>query len=139
MQTITLTHTGEAFHFDVKDENHHIIQMDTSDDHGGTNYGFRPMQSLLAALGGCSGIDIVSILQKQRISFTDLSMTISGEREKDVVPALWKQIHMSVFVRSNGDEETIQKALRLSIEKYCSVAETLRRAGCTITYELKLL
>jgi putative redox protein len=139
MQTITLTHTGEAFQFDVKDENEHVIPMDTSDDHGGTGYGFRPMQSLLAALGGCSGIDIVSILKKQRIAFTDLSMQISGEREKDVVPALWKQIHMTVFVRSTGNEETIQKALRLSIEKYCSVAETLRRAGCTITYELKLL
>lgn len=139
MPVITLTHTGNDFQFYATDENQHTVKLDTSPDSGGTDYGVRPMQTLLIALGGCSGIDIVSILKKQRIAFTNLSMKIEGKREKDVIPALWKQIHIVVSLSSEGDEATILKALKLSIEKYCSVAETLRRAGCNISYELKLV
>lgn len=139
MAIVVLTHKGGGPQFDAKDEQGHEIRMDSSPDHGGENYGVRPMQTLLAALGGCSGVDIVSILKKQRIVFSDLQIAVSGERERDKVPALWKQIHLTVSMHTEGDANAVQKALHLSIEKYCSVAETLRRAGAVITYELKLL
>jgi putative redox protein len=93
------------------------------------------MQSLLMALGGCSGIDVVSILNKQRQAFTTLQIRVSGEREQGRPPALWKQAHMQFFI-PGVDLAKAEHAAKLSIEKYCSVAETLRRAGCVITWEV---
>lgn len=138
MVTVTIKRTQPEYGFEATDEAGQVTRMDTSPDGGGRDYGVRPMQSLLMALGGCSGIDIVSILKKQRQPLHELSIRISGEREQDKVPALWKTVHMQ-FILSGPDAEKAQYAARLSVEKYCSVAETLRRAGCTITWDVQLI
>ncbi|HTK18636.1 MAG TPA: OsmC family protein, partial [Mucilaginibacter sp.] len=80
--TIQLSRVHGEFGFEATDENGHTIKMDSSPESGGLNYGVRPMQSLLMALGGCSAIDVISILKKQRQEIADYKMTISGEREK---------------------------------------------------------
>jgi putative redox protein len=128
-----------GFGFEATDASGLSARFDTSPDHGGQDFGIRPMQSLLMALGTCSGIDVVSILQKMRQEISVYTMQIKGEREHDKVPALWKNIHMVFRLGGTIEEEKAKHAISLSIEKYCSVAETLRRAGCVITWELELI
>lgn len=127
------------FGFSIKDSMNHMLQTDSSSDNGGKNSGFRPMQLMLAALGSCSGIDIVSILQKQRQPLTDFKIVIEAEREQDKLPSLWKQAHMHFEFTGDIDHEKAKRAAELSVEKYCSVAETLRRAGTIITWTLTIL
>lgn len=136
MATIIVSRVHGEYGFEATDQSGKQILMDTSPDHGGENFGVRPMQSLLMALGGCSGIDIVSILKKQRQELTGLTLKIEGEREKDKVPALWEKVHVSFIMTGNIDMEKAKYAAALSIDKYCSVAETLRRAGCIITWDV---
>lgn len=100
--------------------------------------GVRPMQGLLMALGTCSGIDIVAILEKQRQVFQNFELVVNAEREQDKIPALWQTAHIEFKLFGNLDPEKVRRAGALSIDKYCSVAETLRRAGCTITYAVFL-
>ncbi len=112
--------------------------MDTSPETGGTNYGARPMQVLLMGLGGCSGIDVVSILKKQRQEVTSFSMHIEAERESGKEPALWKSAKIVFTLSGNIDPDKAKRAAQLSMDKYCSVAETLRRGGTDITWDVVL-
>jgi putative redox protein len=138
MITIILNRNNGDFGFEVKDELNHSIQTDSSANNGGNDSGFRPMQLLLAALGSCSAIDIISILKKQRQVIDDFKIQVRGEREKDVIPSLWKEVSVTFFLRGAIDAEKAKKAADLSIEKYCSVAETLRRSGTKITWKTKI-
>jgi len=105
-------------------------------EQGGKGNGMRPMQTLLAALCACSGVDVVKILHKQRQEITSLQITADGEREPGKEPSLWKNIHVQFDVKGLIDPEKANRAVQLSIEKYCSVAETLRRAGAQINWTL---
>lgn len=104
----------------------------------GLSHDVRPMLALLMALGSCSGIDIVAILEKQRQVFDSFALRVTGEREQDKVPALWIKAHVDFILEGPLDADKAQRAAALSIDKYCSVAETLRRAGCAITYTVHL-
>ena len=138
MVSVILERKKGGYGFEIKDQANHVVKTDTSPENGGINYGFRPMQLLLAALGSCSGIDLVSILSKQKQEIEDLKISIEGEREKDVIPSLWKEISVVFYLYGSIDEMKAQRAAALSIEKYCSVAETLRRGGTTINWTVKL-
>ncbi|NCI48106.1 OsmC family protein [Sediminibacterium soli] len=138
MPRITIKRTDNAFAFEAVDENSHKIVMDAAESFGGHNGGFRPMQTLLAGLGGCGGVDIISILKKQKQEVTDFHMEIEGEREQGKEPALWKQVHILFRFAGGIDEDKARKACSLSLDKYCSVAATLRAAGCTITWDLTI-
>lgn len=124
--------------FEARDANGHIVGTDTSVEGGGVNYGVRPMQMLLMALGGCSGIDVVMILKKQRQELIGFKMDISGEREAGKEPSLWKQVHVVFELQGTIDPAKAERACELSMVKYCSVAETLRRAGAEITWEVRV-
>lgn len=138
MAKIILERKKGAFGFDVKDALDHQLQTDSSRENGGEDYGFRPMQLLLAALGSCSAIDMVSILTKQRQEISDMIIEVEGEREKDVVPSLWKTVSVVYTIKGNVDVEKAEKAAALSMEKYCSVAETMRRGGTSITWKVNV-
>lgn len=97
-----------------------------------------PMLSLLMACGACSAIDIVMILGKQRQEFSDLKVIVSGEREQDVTPALWKKVRIDYHLKGDLDETKAHRAAELSVDKYCSVLETLRRAGAEVSYSVSL-
>src|SRR3979490_2144010 len=92
MIQIEINRTTGDYGFEAKDAKGHLIKMDTSDENGGINFGVRPMQVLLMGLGGCSGIDIVSILKKQRQTVEGFSLSVEGEREKGKEPSLWENI-----------------------------------------------
>lgn len=120
---------------DIKD---HQVRIDIPVDQGGNANGFRPMQLLLSALGGCSGVDIVSILKKQRQSLKGLNIKIDGEREKDKEPSVWKSLTIVFEFSGELDASKVFRATELSINKYCSVAETLRRAGASFDWTVTL-
>ena len=139
MIRIEMNRTTGDYGFEVKDSMGHLLQTDSSNDNGGGDSGFRPMQLVLAALGSCSAIDMVSILQKQRQTITGFKIIVEGEREENVVPALWKSAHVHFYLAGNIEVDKAKRAADLSIEKYCSVAETLRRAGTGITYTIDIV
>jgi putative redox protein len=130
--------TDPDFGFDISDEGGHTLRMDIPVDQGGGGTGFRPMQTLLAALCGCSGVDVVSILKKQRQSLTGLEMHVDGERAKGDDLSLWETVDISFLITGEVDPAKARRAVDLSIGKYCSVAETLRRAGATITWQVSV-
>ena len=138
MAHIQIDRTSGEFGFEAKDAGGHTVRMDSSPESGGLDFGVRPMQMLLMGLGGCSGIDIVSILNKQRQKVTGFSMTIDGERETGKEPALWKDVHIVFNLKGEIEPDKAKKACELSMDKYCSVAATLKAAHCTITWEVKV-
>ena len=135
MATIIVERVKGTFGFEAKDELGHIINMDSSIENGGDDSGFRPMQLLLAALGSCSGIDMISILKKQKQQVNDLKIEITGIREKDAVPSLWQKVSVTFEVFGEVKREKAEKAAAMAMEKYCSVAETLRRGGTSISWK----
>lgn len=136
MIKVELERANEFSAFNAKDANGHIVKIDTSPETGGQNYGVRPMQLLLMGLGGCSGIDILSILKKQRQDVKGFRMSIEGEREPNVEPSLWEDITIVFEIEGNVDQEKAEKAVALSMEKYCSVAATLRKSGSDIKWKV---
>jgi putative redox protein len=138
MARVEMKRINGDFGFEVKDEKGHILATDSSMENGGLESGFRPMQLILCALGSCSAIDMVSILKKQRQEIDDLSIIIDGEREKDKIPSLWQSIKVSFLLIGNIEKEKAEKAATLSMEKYCSVAETLRRGGTAISWTVSV-
>ena len=138
MVKVELERVNGAFGFEAKDANGHIVKIDTSPETGGEDFGVRPMQLLLMGLGGCSGIDILSILKKQRQEVTGFQMSLEGEREPGVDPSLWKDITIVFHLEGNIDVEKAEKACALSMNKYCSVAETLRRGNTAISWRVEV-
>ena len=138
MIRIEVNRISGDYGFEAKDAYGHTVRLDTSPDHGGTNFGVRPMQMLLMGLGGCTGIDVVSILNKQRQAISRFSMVIDGEREPNKEPSLWMNIQMVFELEGEIEPEKAIRACRLSMDKYCSVAETLRGSGSNIQWKVKL-
>lgn len=139
MIKIELNRLNDAYHFSAENDSGNVVHLDSSPGAGGTNQGMRPMQMLLAAVGGCSAIDIISILKKQRQELKDLKITVTGEREKDAVPSLYKTVHAHYRFFGELDPDKVEKAIALSIEKYCSVSQTLEKAGAKITHSYEII
>ncbi|ULQ52853.1 OsmC family protein [Flavihumibacter fluvii] len=137
MVTIDIIRQSGDFGFEATDAMGHTIRMDSSPESGGENYGVRPMQVMLMGLGGCSGIDVVSILKKQRQEITHFAMHIEAERETGKEPNLWKSARIVFTLNASIDEDKAKRAVQLSMDKYCSVAETMRRAGTEISWEVR--
>jgi putative redox protein len=138
MIKIELNRLNDAFHFEAINENGNKVHIDASPDIGGTNQGMRPMQMLLAAMGGCSAIDVINILKKQKQDLKDIKVTVTGEREKDAVPSLYTEVHAHFKLFGGLDKDKANKAVTLSVEKYCSVAKTLE-AKAKITYSVEII
>jgi putative redox protein len=132
MATIHLSREHGDFGFVATDQSGHTIKMDSSPESGGENFGVRPMQTLLMGLAGCSGIDMISILKKQRQEIADYKMTVHGEREEGVKPSLWKSVSIEFHLYGDIDPDKAARAMELAVNKYCSVATTLMRAGAEI-------
>jgi len=138
MGKIILERVKGDFGFEAKDMHKHTVRMDTSDETGGDNFGVRPMQMLLMGLGGCSAIDIVTILKKQRQQIDDFKIEIEGDREQGQEPSLWENIRINYFLKGKIEPEKAKRACELSMGKYCSVAATLLKSGTKITWNVKV-
>lgn len=138
MITIDLKRVSGDFHLEATNDTGNSIHLDASPDIGGTGKGMRPMQLLLAALGGCSSVDLVMILKKQKQELKDISITVTGEREKGKVPSLYTDAHIHFKLVGNLDKEKVEKAIVLAVEKYCSVAKTLEKSAI-ITHSFEII
>jgi putative redox protein len=134
---IELNRLNDAFHMEAINEQGIQVHIDASPDIGGTNQGMRPMQMLLSAMGGCSAIDVINILKKQKQPLRDIKITVTGEREKDAVPSLFVEVHAHFRLFGEIDGEKAKRAVSLAVEKYCSVANTLAyKAKITHSFEI---
>lgn len=134
---INLKRVSGKFNFEAVNPSQHKVQLDANPSIGGEDKGFRPMEMLLIGLGGCSGIDMVNILEKQRQVIEDIAIQIQATRHDDQVPAIFKTIQIHYQFKGDLDESKIQKALTLTFEKYCSVAKILEHsAEIQFTYSL---
>ena len=119
--TVTWNH---KMGFSGETESGHHLAMDAAPENGGNNQAPRPTELLLHAVAGCTGIDIVSILEKMRLTLTSFEMDIEGERADDH-PRRFTTI--SIHYRLEGDlpEDKVRRAIALSKDKYCSVSQSL--------------
>jgi putative redox protein len=138
MIEINLHRKQGDFGFEATDATGHTVHLDTSNETGGQNYGVRPMQMLLMGLGGCSAIDIIMILKKQRQVIDDFSIKITGEREPGKEPSLWQTVKIIFALKGNIDKEKAARACELSMNKYCSVAATLMKSGTALKWEVNV-
>ncbi len=137
---INVKRIDSNFNFEATNEDGNSVLIDASSYIGGHNKGMRPMQLLLAAIGGCSAIDIVSILRKQKQEVDSFEIVVDGDREPIGVEgySLFKTIEVNFILKGNIDIEKAERAVKLSMEKYCSVTKTLEPTA-KITYKVTLI
>ncbi|HTL82977.1 MAG TPA: OsmC family protein [Bacteroidia bacterium] len=133
---VTLNRIDDAFQFEAKDANGKTVVFDASPKIGGKGNGVSPMQTLIMAAGGCSAIDVILILRKQKQEIHDFKIEIDGEREPDKEPSLWQTVHLLFKLEGTIDGEKAKRAVQLSMEKYCSVVKTLEGAGAKISWDV---
>ena len=134
---IELNLLNNAYHFEAKNEQGNIISIDASPTIGGENKGPRPMELLIMGLGGCSGIDVLSILRKQKIEPKSFRIKLHADREKDAVPSLFTDILVEFIFKGDIDPGKAERAVKLSMDKYCSVAKILEKSA-SITYKITM-
>ncbi len=126
----------DGMEFQANSESGHSWNMDASVEVGGNDRGPRPTELLLSAVGGCTGIDIVSILKKMQQPLTGLRITVSGERAEEH-PRRFTHIKLHYVVSGNGlSEERVARAVELSVEKYCSVLSSL---NAEVSYDFEVV
>ena len=135
---INIKRLNSATHLQATNDTGNTLDMDGSPQIGGENKGFRPMQAVLASLAGCSSRDIISILQKQKEGIRDYEVEITGTRAEDKIPAVFTDIHILFKVFGTVNEEKLQRAIELSMTKYCSVTKMLEpTVNITHSYTLE--
>ncbi len=112
----------------------HNVQIDADKEKGAS-----PMELILLGLGGCASYDVVSILQKSRQEVTDVRCELTAERA-ETVPAVYTAIHMH-FVVTGSDiaYKQVERAIKLSAEKYCSASRMLVQGGVDITHDFEII
>jgi len=130
---ITLNRINDDFLFECTNTAGNSILLDNTSQPGAK--GVSPMESVLMAVAGCSGIDMVSILKKQRQNVTKFSAEVEGERIQVDDAKPFTSILVKFFVDGDVDPAKAQKAAQLSFEKYCSVSKTLE-PNVTVNYEV---
>ena len=123
MGRTTIDFTG-GMGFSGRGASGHEVSMDASADVGGDDGAARPVEVLLCSLGGCSGMDVISLLRKMRTEPEGLSIEIDDERAPDY-PQVLRKLHLTYIVKGDVPEENLKKAIDLSLSKYCPIANSL--------------
>ena len=119
-------------------ESSHAVLMDGSPAAGGRNLGPRPMEMLLLGAGGCTSFDVVSILKKSRQAISDYYVELDAERA-ETDPKVFTKIHMHFVVTGKDIKpEAVEKAIKLSAEKYCSASIMLGQTAA-ITHDFEVI
>lgn len=117
----------------------HGIIIDGAPDHGGRNIGMRPMELILLGVGSCSSFDVVDILKKGRHQVTSCVAQVSAERV-DAIPSVFSKIHLHFVVSGVSlKASVVERAVKLSAEKYCSASIMLGNAGVEITHDFEVI
>ncbi|MEO6301807.1 MAG: OsmC family protein [Bacteroidia bacterium] len=132
---INIKRIDDDFKMEAVNEEGNTLLMDGALDIGGHGQGMRPMQLLLSALGGCSAIDVILILKKQKQEITSFEIEVDGDREKIADYSLFSDIILHFKIKGKVDKDKAERAVKLSVEKYCSVSKTLEPTA-KITYKV---
>jgi len=109
------------------DLNGHKIEIDKEKDKGGNNLGTRPKALMLASLAGCTGFDVVNILNKMRVNFSDLAITVDAHLT-ETEPALYDSVVVNYTIKvKKEDRPKVEKAVKLSKEIYCGVSKMFEK------------
>jgi putative redox protein len=134
-QKITALNTGDMA-FEVEQDGH-SFWLDADETMGGQNKGPRPKKLLLSGLAGCTGMDVASILKKMQVSYSSLRIDVEANLT-DEHPRVYDKIHLKYIVDGEKlDRSKIERAVKLSQEKYCGVSAMLSK-GAELTYEIVL-
>jgi putative redox protein len=116
----------------------HLVPMDTSPEFDGDSSATKPLELLLIALGGCTGMDIVPLFKKMRQDVTAVELNITAERSEEH-PRVYTRIDLEYVVTGKAlEEEKVKRAIELSQEKYCSVSAILKKS-CPVNYAVRLV
>jgi len=128
----------EDVSFVGESETGHAVVLDGAPENGGRNIGMRPMEMLLIGMGACTAFDVVTILKKSRQPIVDCVAEITAERA-DEIPKVFTKIHVHFVITGNNLNETqVERAVKLSAEKYCSASIMLSKSvEITHDYEIK--
>lgn len=134
--TISLTWEG-GFRFESSDTHGHTLTLDAPQSNGASFEGFMPGDMLLTALAGCSGIDIVNILERMRQKVEGIQISVKGHQNPDP-PWAYEDIEIHYTLRGSGlKERLVRRAISLSENKYCSIGATIGgRARITSKFEI---
>ncbi len=136
---VVLNRLDQDFHFEAKGSSPIPVHIDAAEGIGGHNAGARPMELLLMGLGGCTAIDVILILKKQRQVVEDFQIRVSGDREKieGTEKTPFRQINIQFELKGPIDGSKALKAIQMSMDKYCSATAQLEPSS-TITHNLVL-
>jgi putative redox protein len=134
---ITMERANDAVHIVGKNNDGNQVLFDGSPAIGGEGKGARPMEVVLMALGGCSSMDVLSILKKMRQELQSYRLEINGQRDEEAVPSIFKNIHVDYFLHGSATKDKVLKATAMSMDTYCSVTKILEKTA-TITYSVFL-
>jgi putative redox protein len=134
---INLTRKNNKFNFVAENAVGQTVELDANPAIGGEGKGFRPMEMLLVGLGGCSAIDMINVLNKQKEQLNDLKIKITASRRDDEVPAIFENINIHFDLFGQLNVQKVERALDLTFNKYCSVSNILSRsAKINFTYTI---
>lgn len=123
----------------VYNDSGHTMYLSNSGFSGGIKKGLTPMEALLGALASCTMMDVVSILKKKRVEFTGLEVNAHGERVEGY-PKVYSRINLEYIIKGNEiNRRDVERAVELSISKYCPVNAILKSAGVDITYKITII
>jgi putative redox protein len=136
---VVLNRLDQDFHFEAKGSSPIPVHIDAAEGIGGHNAGARPMELLLMGLGGCTAIDVILILKKQRQTIEDFQIRVSGDREKieGTEKSPFNQINIQFELKGIIDGNKALKAIQMSMDKYCSATAQLE-SSANITHTLLL-
>jgi putative redox protein len=135
---VEIERVNNKVHLEAKNEQGVVVHMDGSPEIGGEDLGARPMQLVLMALGGCTSMDMLSMLKKMREEVKGYKVTVDAERATEH-PMVFTKIHIHYSLEGNLKKENVEKAINLSMDKYCSVTHMLNStATITHSFEIKI-
>ncbi len=138
MNHIITTVWKKNLQFESNNPSGHTVLMDTSVENGGQNSGLAPKAMMLSSLAGCSGLDVISVLNKMKVQVDDFKIITTGELT-DEHPKYYHSAHVVYqFFGKNLPQDKLKKAVDLSVEKYCGVMEMFRRFA-EVTIEIQYL
>jgi putative redox protein len=131
-----LEKTDGLFGMQLQNEIGSTVELNATPAIGGELKGFRPMELLAGSLSACTTIDVLNILNKQKIQPKKLEVITEAKRRENQVPSTFESIHLIFKCSDEVPQEKLERAITLSKEKYCSVSKILEPT-CTITWELQ--
>ncbi len=135
---VNIERKSGLFHLQSFNEDGLSVETDASENIGGTNKGVRPMQMVLMAMGSCSAIDVIMIMERQKQNLEDIKVHIKAQREENKNPSLFTHIHIHFKLFGDIDDKKASRAVSLSMDKYCSVAQMLKKTA-TIDYSYEII